>query len=139
MKIKKCKELVPHAATTVEDIHKLQEELRHNLIFFNHKIKEFINRKRVKELTLKKGNKVYLLRRIPNTKIIFIWTTRPSNKLDFAKLGSFKIIKVLELIIYKLDLPDSMKITRVRHVLVLKLVDPEAPLIKNILNINPKS
>ena len=63
----------------------------------------------------------------------------PSNKLDFAKLKSFKILKVLEPVIYKLDFPDSIKITRIRHVLVLKLIDPDAPLIKNIPDINPKS
>ena len=40
---------------------------------------------------------------------------------------------------YKLDLPDSMKITRIRHISVLKLVDPEAPLIKDIPDIDPKS
>ena len=64
---------------------------------------------------------------------------RPSNKLNFAKLKLFKIAKVLEPVTYKLDLPDSIQITRIRHVLILKLVDPEAPLIKNILNINLKS
>ena len=32
-----------------------------------------------------------------------------------------------------------MRITRTYYILVLKLVDPEAPLIKNILDINPKS
>ena len=32
-----------------------------------------------------------------------------------------------------------MKIIRIRHISVLKLVDPEAPLIKNILDINLKS
>ena len=62
-----------------------------------------------------------------------------SDKLDFAKLGPFKILKVLELVTYKLDLLDSMKIMRIRHVLVLKLVDLEVFLIKNIPNINPKS
>ena len=40
---------------------------------------------------------------------------------------------------YKLDLLDSIKITRIRHISILKLVDPEAPLIKDILNINLKS
>ena len=64
---------------------------------------------------------------------------RLSNKLDFIKLKSFKILKVLELVTYKLDLPDSMKITRIRHVLVLKLVDLEASLIKDILDIDPES
>ena len=64
---------------------------------------------------------------------------RPSNKLDFAKLGPFKIIRVLELVIYKLDLLDSMRITKIYYILVLELEDPEASLIKNILNIDPKS
>ena len=32
-----------------------------------------------------------------------------------------------------------MRIIRIHYILVLKLVDPEASLIKNILNINPKS
>ena len=32
-----------------------------------------------------------------------------------------------------------MKITRIRYILILKLVDLEAPLIKNIPDINPKS
>ena len=40
---------------------------------------------------------------------------------------------------YKLDLLDSMRIIKVRHVLVLKLVDPGVPFIKNILDINFKS
>ena len=62
-----------------------------------------------------------------------------SNKLDFAKLGPFKILKVLGPVIYKLNFPDSMRITRIRYILILESVDPEAPLIKNIPNINPQS
>ena len=64
---------------------------------------------------------------------------RPSNKLDFAKLGPFRITKVLRPVTYKLNLPDSIKIIRIRYILVLKLVDLEAPLIKDIPDINPKS
>ena len=40
---------------------------------------------------------------------------------------------------YKLDLLDSIRITRIRYILVLELVDPEAPLIKDIPDIDPKS
>ena len=40
---------------------------------------------------------------------------------------------------YKLNLLDSIRIIKIRYILVLKLADSEAPLIKNILNINPKS
>ena len=59
--------------------------------------------------------------------------------MDFAKLKSFKILKVLGLVTYKLDLPDSIKIIRIKYVLVLKLVNLEAPLIKNISDINLES
>ena len=40
---------------------------------------------------------------------------------------------------YKLDLPDSMRITRIYYILVLKLVDPEASLIKDIPDIDSES
>ena len=97
-----------------------------------------LTEKKFKDQLLKK-NKVYLLQRISNIKIIFIQITRPSNKLDFIKLGFFKILKVLEPVIYKLDLPDSIKITRIRYILVLESADLEAPLIKDILDINSES
>ena len=48
-------------------------------------------------------------------------------------------MKVLGLIIYKLDLPNSIRIIRIRHILVLELVDLEVALIKNVLDIDPKS
>ena len=43
------------------------------------------------------------------------------------------------LVTYKLDLPDNMRITKIQYILVLKLVDPEASLIKDIPDINPES
>ena len=64
---------------------------------------------------------------------------RPSSKLDFAKLKLFKILRVLRLIIYKLNFSDNIRITRMYYILVLKLIDLEVSLIKNILNINLKS
>ena len=47
-------------------------------------------------------------------------------------------MKALDLVMYKLDLPDSIKITKIKYVLILELADPEAPLIENILDIDPK-
>ena len=70
---------------------------------------------------------------------MFIQITRPSNKLDFIKLEFFKILKVLGPVTYKLNFPDSMRIIRIRHILVLKLVDSEALLIKDIPDINSES
>ena len=40
---------------------------------------------------------------------------------------------------YKLDFPDSIKIMSIRYILVLELVNLEAPLMKNIPDIDPKS
>ena len=135
----KYKELILYVVIIVKEIYKLQNELRQDLVFFNRIMKKFADSKRVWELTFKKRNKVYFLRRILNTKIIFIWTIRLSNKLDFTKLRFFKIVRALGPVIYKLDLLNSIKIARIRHILVLKLIDLEAPLIKDILNINFKS
>ena len=59
--------------------------------------------------------------------------------MDFIKLGPFRILKILELVIYKLDLPDSMKIAKIKHILVLKLADLEVSLMEDIPDINPNS
>ena len=102
-------------------------------------MKKFTNKKRVQGLTFKKRDKVYLLQRTSNTKITFIWTTKLSNKLDFAKLKSFKVLKILKSVTYKLDLLHSMRITKIQYISVLEPADPEAPFIKNIPDINLKS
>ena len=59
------------------------------------------------------GDEVWLLRR-------HIQTTRPSSKLDFKRLGQFKIIKKISSHAYKLDLPASMKCHPVLHVSLLE-------------------
>ena len=40
---------------------------------------------------------------------------------------------------YELNLPSNIKIMRIRYISVLKLVDSEAPLIKDIPDIDPES
>ena len=70
---------------------------------------------------------------------MFIRITRPSNKLNFAKLKFFKILKVLGPVIYKLNFSDSIKIMKIRHISVLKLVNPEASLMKDVPDIDPES
>ena len=64
---------------------------------------------------------------------------RPSNKLDFIKLGSFEILKILRPVMYELNLLSIIRIIKIHYILVLELVDLEAPLIKNISDINLKS
>ena len=82
---------------------------------------------------------MYFLQRIPDTRIIFIWITKLSDKLDFAKLEPFRVLKILGPVTYKLDFLSSMRITKIWYILVLELVDSETPLIKDILDIDPKS
>ena len=48
-------------------------------------------------------------------------------------------MKVLEPVTYKLNLPGSIRIIRIYYILVLEPADPEAPLIENIPDIDPKS
>ena len=64
---------------------------------------------------------------------------RPSNKLNFVKLKFFKILKVLKPVTHKLNLSDSIKVIKIRHILVLKLTDSGTPLIKNVPDIDLKS
>ena len=55
------------------------------------------------------GDEVWLLRQ-------HIQTTRPSSKLDFKRLGHFKITQKIPSHEYKLDLPTSIKCHPVFHV-----------------------
>ena len=59
------------------------------------------------------GDEVWLLRG-------HIQTTRPSSKLDFKRLGRFKIIEKISSYTYKLYLPASMKCHPVFHVSLLE-------------------
>ena len=59
------------------------------------------------------ADEVWLLRR-------HIQTTRSSSKLDFKRLGRFKITQKISSHAYKLDLPASMKCHPVFHVSLLE-------------------
>ena len=65
--------------------------------------------------TLKKGDKVYLFIKIFKNK-------RLSKKLNYIRIGLFKIIgKVIE-VLYRLDLLLKIKIHLVYYIVILKLV-----------------
>jgi len=76
----------------------------------------YANKKRDRESTLKKKDKAYLLRRNIKTK-------RSSNKLNYTKLESFKILEEKRLINYELNLSTSMKIHSIFHISLLKSAD----------------
>ena len=77
-------------------------------------MKKYYDKKRLKGPDLKEGNKVWLLYKNFKNK-------RLSKKLDYIKLGSFRITaKILE-VIYRLDLLVKMKIYLVQHIVILEL------------------
>ena len=98
----------------------LHEQLAQELRFLLVKSALYYNKKRNKNITLKKGNKIYLLRK--NIKIIKL-----SNKLDYVKIGPFRILKNIKGVSFKLDLPNIIKIHPVFHAFFLKPADNTTP------------
>lgn len=86
----------------------------------------YYNQKHGSAPDLKRGEKVYLLRRNIKTK-------RPSQKLDHQKIRPFIITEKLGPVNYKLRLPKSMsKIYPVFHVSLLEPAPENAKIAENI-------
>src|SRR5205814_1566881 len=97
-------------------LYSLYAILRNKLSFARERMKTYYDKYRVEGPPLKEGDKVYLLRR-------YIRTRRPSNKLDFKKLGPFRVKRKVLVINYKLELPNSMRLRiYVFYILLLELV-----------------
>ena len=64
---------------------------------------------------LKKGNKVYLFTK-------FFKSKRFSKKLNYVKMGLFKIISKVMEVLYRLDLLLKMKIHLIYYIAILKLI-----------------
>ncbi len=76
----------------------------------------YANKRKDKKSTFKEKDKAYLLRW--NIKM-----KRSSNKLNHIKLKSYKILKIKELINYKLNLSAFMKIHSIFYICLLKSAD----------------
>ena len=117
--------LPTEALTVAKDMSALHQQLRSDIEFLNKRMAASANQKRVEGPTLKEGDRVYLWRR--NIK-----TRRQNKKLDFLKLGPFKIKAVKGPVNYELYLPKKMRIHPVFHVSLLEKADPETPVDDNV-------
>ena len=90
----------------------MAQELR----FFSAKSVLYYGKKRNKNITFKKGNKIYLLRK--NIKIIKL-----NSKLNYVKIGPFKILKNIKGISFKFNLPNIIKIYLVFYASLLEPAD----------------
>ena len=117
------------ALATASKIKGLQEQLRKDIIFKASRIKEYYNKRRRDAPLLKEGDKVYLLRRNIRTK-------RPSEKLDFKKVGPFRILRKLSALNYELELPKGTRIHPIFHVSLLEPAPSNAK-IQTTLRVEP--
>ena len=125
-------QIAQKAMIQVEQLSLLQRELQKNIIFLSKRSALYANKKRDRGPTLKEGDKAYLLRR-------HIKTKRPSNKLNYTKLGSYRVLRFKGSINYELELSKSMRIHPVFHISILEPADSETPLQTNSSGIDPES
>ena len=108
------------AKIKVEELKTLHRELASDIKFIARRAAMYYDQKRSMGPELKKGDKVYLLRKNVQTK-------RPSHKLDHKKLGPFTIGEVVGPVNYRLQLPTTMEIHPVFHISLLEPAPPGAP------------
>ena len=119
----------PAVVVTAFDLQQIHKDLRLELMFCRQQMTKYANRKRIEGLTLKGGDKVYLLQRnIKSDKLI--------KKLDAVKLGPFKILRKKGPVNYELELPKRMRIYLVFHVSLLELVTLDATLQQDVRDID---
>ena len=96
---------------------------------------KYFDKERLKGLTFTEGNKVFLVRKNFKTK------GRPSNKLDYVKIGPLEVIKVIRLdgindpVNYRLKLPKGIRIYLVFYILLLKPALPNAKLMNDSIEV----
>ena len=102
---------------TVEDLAtrllEIQKDMKIELLEAQERQKRNADKSRKQHPPICVGDKVWLLRR--NLK-----THRPSDKLDYRRLDPFLIIKRVNEVAYRLELPPFMKIHPVFHIFLLE-------------------
>ena len=103
----------PSASDHAMLLKDVQKQLLAELQSAQERYKHFADQKRKSMPNLIPGDYVWLLRK--NIK-----TNRPSDKLDYKRLGPFKIIKQINPVTFRLQLPGHVKIHNVFHVSLLE-------------------
>ena len=106
-------EIVPSVEDHLRTIHLTQEELKTTLSNAQKDQEHFANRHRKENPTLVPGDMVWLDARN-------ITSSRPSQKLDFKRLGPFQVTRMINPVAFELKLPPWMKIHPVFHVSLLE-------------------
>ena len=120
--------LTEQVRITVDKMHKLHKELKTDIEFLLHCSAFYHNQHCAGALTLKKGDKIYLLQK--NIK-----TTRPSNKLDHVKIRPFKIIRNIKETSFELELSEGMwQKHSVFHISLLKPASKKVSILAQVLN-----
>jgi len=100
--------------TPPEEMSQLHDTLQAEMTEAQLRHNEYYDAGRKPDPNLQSGDKVWLLPRN-------IRTTRPCKKLDYKKIGPFKILARIGESTYKLDLPPSMRIHNTFHISLLEL------------------
>ena len=96
-------------------LDKLEQHLRQEMRLAQQTYSEYANNNRIAPPIFEIDSSVWLLRRN-------IRTTRPSDKLDYKRLGPFKIKEKISTNAYRLDLPETMRVHPVFHISMLEPV-----------------
>jgi hypothetical protein len=116
----------PAALMQVQHLSVLHDSIAKDIRWAKEKMKRYYDLKRGDTPHLKRGERVYLLRRTIGRKDFNIKSKRPSNKLDAVKYGPFKIEKKLANNNYRLTLPTRMRVYLVFHISLLEpTLNPE--------------